>query len=127
MTRLIRRTAGKPSSRIDVVESWTDLAVDVNRFPRHTAECNIITIDTLCIPFPELTSNRLYAAARTRRLNPKKAILLATMKLTGVELQVMEDSERAMFDEFCATVDIRKEQENSRAMEDVQVKTRLEV
>lgn len=117
--------AGKPSSRVDVLESWTNTAVDANRFPHHTAECNIITTNTLCIAFPQLARKRQYALSTIRRPNPKKTILATTMKLEKVELD--HEGERCMFDESCARIDIRQERESSTTLEDIEVKTRLEI
>lgn len=125
MTKLVRTTAGKTNTRVDVLESWTDTALDANRFPHHTAECNIITTNTLCIPFPELASERQYALSRIRRPNASKTITAATMKLERVELD--HEGERYMFDEICAKVEIRKDRQNSTILEDVEVRTRLEM
>lgn len=125
MTKLIRTMAGKPNSRIDVVESWTDTALDANRFSHHTAECNMLTTNTLCIPFPELARKRQYALSRVRRLNQRKTILATTMKLERVELDY--EGDRCMFDELCARIDVRKERERLITLENVEVKTRLEM
>lgn len=125
MARLIRTTTGKPKSRVDVLESWTDTALDANRFPHHTAECNIITTESLCIPFPELSRRLQFAQSRIRRPNTKKAILATTMKMERVDLN--HDGERCMFDELCAKIDIRKDCQESTTLEDVEVRTRLEM
>lgn len=50
--------------RINIIENEEDTTLSVTSKPLLTSACNIITAQTICVPFPLQTTNREYAVSK---------------------------------------------------------------
>lgn len=106
MTRLMRKTPqSRNVQRINIYESGTHTALDVARHIHTTAHCNIITSNCICVPFPKLTMNGMFATPSNSRISPKSKIQLMVVNFKMVKMEYR--MARGLFDRKSLLIDIR--------------------
>lgn len=85
-TQLVLQLDDETERRVDIVESWSETALSAINLPLLTTSCNVITAETICIPFPNLTINKEFAKARMEILTEEERVSLDMANLTEVKL-----------------------------------------
>lgn len=103
MTRLFR-LANHEERRVDILESYSDNAAFPVTLAKHTADCNIITAEHLCIAYPQLTNQLKYQLMERGQL---AAALKTAMQMRKFQRFIVRKSrERRLFDRKCMVLSL---------------------
>lgn len=106
-TKLMRRsTKTGVVRRVNIYESATHTALDVARHIHTTADCNIITATSICVPFPNLTMNAQFATPFEYGISPKANVQLMVSNFKRVKME--DRMTRGLFDRKSLILDLRE-------------------